>query len=72
MKIVKVEALDQSFGAFVTITYGGVNTNYVSLTIRELFEGSAIDFIVNIYAESSVPNDLIVGSLTENSVLLHT
>lgn len=72
--IVKIEALDQSqsFGGSVTSMDGGVNSSYVSLFFQPVFIGAQIDFIVNVYAESLGPNNITVGNLTENSVLMHT
>lgn len=68
LNIVKIEALDQGAGGSVTSYYGGVNTTTVTL----FMQGEPLDFIINVYVESFGPADLIIGNLTENSVLLHT
>lgn len=72
--ITRIEILDQSpHGAsnLITLIDGGLNESYVAVNIEAIGQNFQIDFLVNIYGEQWPPNDFIVGSWTDDCILLH-
>lgn len=74
--ITRLEALDQSngTGGIVYWVDEGVNRRRVGILFipSEHSHDREIDFIVNIYGEPVISNDLIEGDLNESHFKLHT
>lgn len=73
-RITLVEVLDQSNGTGGEVygTSGGPSFRRVTLYFRELEEFSGIDFVVNIYGEPQINNDVFVGNLSDTAIHIHT
>lgn len=70
--ITRLEGLDQTNGSGGELYYstGGVGFRFASLYFAALHEGSSIDFVVNIFGEPVTTNDVILGELTNSSILV--
>lgn len=71
--ISRIEILDQSNGngGSVLDIIGGLGYRYLYVYFQSENNASAIDFIINVYAEPLTPNHFTFGELTNDSELLH-
>lgn len=72
--VTRLEVLDQrnGFGGETYLEEGGLNYRAVSLNFSARLLGSVIDFIVNIYGDPVITNDVIQGEITNTSSLAQT
>lgn len=70
--ITRLEAFDQTNGSGGKLysVGGGVGYRHADLYFDAWFEGSSIDFIVNIFGEPAQSNDVILGETNETNILL--
>lgn len=70
--ITRLEALDQTNGSggHVNFVGGGVGYRHTDLYFSAWYEGSSIDFIVNVFGEPVQSNDVILGESYATNVLL--
>lgn len=73
--ITYINAVDQTVdgsGGYVYRVEGGVLQNATIVHLRSSIRGGAINFLVTVYVEGEMTgNDLVLGTLTTNSVLLY-
>lgn len=71
--ITRIEGLDQNngTGGYLSRIEGGIYYSEVTIYLRSLDIDGPIDFIINIYGERYPANDVIIGELTEKSVLAY-
>lgn len=73
--ITYITAIDQNVngtGGYVFQVEGGVFQNTTVVHFQSSIAGGGINFIVTVYVENiSIDNDLVVGTLSPNSVMLY-